>query len=171
MPTLRSQPRDDRAAAGKRREIATVIDGLRSINQMLRHSARAAESELGISGAQLFVLQELSSNPATSINDLAERTFTHHSSVSAVVTRLVKSGLVSKRTSSKDSRRSEIALTTRGRQLLRRAPVAAQAQLTAAVSSLPAEVLAHLSRSVHRLTMSLAMQQEASLQVRPASHR
>jgi tetratricopeptide (TPR) repeat protein len=63
---------------------------LREIVQALRESSRRAEQRLGISGAQLFVLEKLADAPSQSLNDLAARTFTHQSSVSTVVARLVE---------------------------------------------------------------------------------
>jgi DNA-binding MarR family transcriptional regulator len=69
-----------------------VLDSLRRIVQVLRESSRRAERQLGISGAQLFVLEKLAEAPSQSLNELAERTHTHQSSVSTVVARLVKRG-------------------------------------------------------------------------------
>src|SRR5918912_3521326 len=138
------------------REVATVIDALRAINQTLRRSERLAEQRLGISGAQLLVLQELASAPAQSLGELAERTFTHHSSVSVVVSRLVEAGLVVREPSPEDTRRAVIQLTPRGRQVLRHAPVAAQAELILKVSKLPRATLVALAEALELLMTSLA---------------
>ena len=78
--------------------IRIVMDALRRIVRTLRISARAAEARLGISSAQVFVLQQLKKQDASSIDELAERTLTHQSSVSAVVGRLAARGLVTRRT-------------------------------------------------------------------------
>lgn len=69
----------------ERPEIVRVVDALRSIVQSLRISGRLVEQQVGISSAQLYILEELAERPAQSINELAERTFTHQSSVSMVV--------------------------------------------------------------------------------------
>ncbi len=63
-----------------------MLDAIRRIVQALRESSRAAEKRVGLSGAQLFVLQTLGESPGLSLNELAERTRTHQSSVSVVVT-------------------------------------------------------------------------------------
>jgi hypothetical protein len=70
-----------------------ALDALRRIVQVLRESSRWAERHVGLSGAQLFVLQTLGEAPAASVNDLAGRTHTHQSTVSMVVARLVERGL------------------------------------------------------------------------------
>ena len=55
--------------------------------------------------------------PSQSLNELAERTHTHQSSVSTVVGRLVERGLVVRQRSAGDARRLELALTARGRRM------------------------------------------------------
>src|SRR3954465_9301852 len=86
----------------ERAETALALDEVRRLVQALRQSTVQAERETGLSGAQLFVLQQLAQTPAQSLNDLAERTHTHQSSVSVVVTRLVGRGLVSRQRSPED---------------------------------------------------------------------
>jgi DNA-binding MarR family transcriptional regulator len=98
------------------------MNAVRSIVRALRINTRAVELKMGISLAQLFVLQQLAERPAESLNDLAERTATHLSSVSVVVRRLVERGFVSRTPSAADKRRIEIAMTPSGRALLADAP-------------------------------------------------
>src|SRR6478672_7740671 len=92
---------------------------------------------MGISLAQLFVPQQLADRPADSLNDLADRTATHQSSVSVVVRRLVDRGLVTRRTSTTDKRRVQIAATPEGEKLLVGAPRTIQMRLMNAVGTLP----------------------------------
>jgi MarR family transcriptional regulator, lower aerobic nicotinate degradation pathway regulator len=113
-----------------------VLDSIRRIVRHLRESSRAAEKSLGIGGAQLFVLQVLAREGSLSVNALAERTLTHQSSVSMVVARLVESGLISRARSRSDARRLELALTARGRAVLRRAPLASQQDLIRGIERL-----------------------------------
>lgn len=115
-----------------------VLDSLRRIVRELRQSAVQAERRVGISGAQLFVLQTLAVGPARSLNDLAARTLTHQSSVSVIVRRLTEQGLVRRRTSPVDARRMEIEITAAGRSLLNRAPEPAQQRLFAAIRRMSA---------------------------------
>ena len=78
------------------------LNAVRSIVRALRINTRAIELKMGISLAQLFVLQQLAEKPAESLNELAERTATHQSSVSVVVRRLVERGYVSRTASALD---------------------------------------------------------------------
>ena len=105
------------------------MNAVRSIVRALRLNTRSIEGKLGISLAQLFVLQQLVDKPAESLNELAERTATHQSSVSVVVRRLVDRGFVTRVASTSDRRRVHIALTAAGESLLRGAPPTVQSDL------------------------------------------
>jgi DNA-binding MarR family transcriptional regulator len=121
-------------------DISRSMDAVRAVVRALRINTRAIELEIGISLAQLFVLQQVAQRPATSLNDLAERTATHQSSVSVVVRRLVDRGLVTRRTDTVDKRRVQIELTPDGEKLLVGAPETIQTRLVTALERLaPAE--------------------------------
>src|SRR5690242_7260670 len=85
-------PARGRGAGGQ--DVRSILDSIRRIVRTIRVASRASEKQLGLTGAQLFVLHHLAETPAMSMNDLAERTRTHQSSVSVVVQRLVDRGLV-----------------------------------------------------------------------------
>src|SRR4051794_2583861 len=58
-------------------EVNQILDSIRRVVRVLRVSSRAAEKQVGLSAAQLFVLHTLADRPASSINELAELTRTH----------------------------------------------------------------------------------------------
>jgi MarR family transcriptional regulator, lower aerobic nicotinate degradation pathway regulator len=118
--------------------VRAVLDGVRRIVQNLRESSRWAEKNLGMSGAQLFVLQKLAESPAQSLNALAERTHTHQSSVSTIVARLVEGRYLKRTPSPHDGRTVQLDLTPRGRRIVSRAPDAAQERLIHGIQRLPA---------------------------------
>ncbi|CAN5711531.1 hypothetical protein BH10BDE1_BH10BDE1_03300 [soil metagenome] len=114
-----------------------ILDAIRRILRSVRESSRAAETDLGISGAQLLVLQFLKSGTPLSINELADKTQTHQSSVSSVVTRLADAELVWRKSSAEDGRRVEVGLTPAGGRLLSKIKFQlAQEKLFAAISGL-----------------------------------
>ena len=117
-------------------DVMRSMNAIRAVVRALRINTRAIELEIGISLAQLFVLQQVAQRPATSLNDLAERTATHQSSVSVVVRRLVDRGLVTRQASATDKRRVQIALTPEGEKLLHGAPETIQVRLMAALETL-----------------------------------
>jgi DNA-binding MarR family transcriptional regulator len=115
-------------------DIARSMNAIRSVVRALRLNTRSIEAKLGISLAQLFVLQQLADKPADSLNELAERTATHQSSVSVVVRRLVERGLVTRVAASTDRRRVQITLTPAGEALLQDAPPTVQNDLMRGMS-------------------------------------
>jgi MarR family transcriptional regulator, lower aerobic nicotinate degradation pathway regulator len=119
-------------------DVRVAMDALRRIVRELRLTARAAERAVGLSGAQLFVLERLQETPGMSLRALAARTATDESSVSVVVGRLVARGLVLRRRAADDGRRAELSLSASGRGLLERGPRPAQVRLVAALAALPA---------------------------------
>ena len=112
-------------------DVQAVLDAFRYIVQALRVGSgdgRAAR----ITPAQLFALQQVDTHPDSSINDIAGLTFTHQSSVSVVVQRLVDAGLV-KKAAAGDRRRMRVSVTAKGRRTLARAPRSVQRDLVAAL--------------------------------------
>jgi len=117
-------------------DTARAMDSLRRIVHALRVATRASERAFGLGGAQLFVLRQLSAKSGQSLSDLAARTHTTQSSISEVVTRLVRNGLVSRAPSSIDRRRTVLSLTTEGEALLGNAPETIQERLLRGLESL-----------------------------------
>lgn len=101
-----------------------ILDSIRRLVRLLRLTDRAAQSELGLSGAQLFVLHELQKTPAMSLSELAKKTRTDQSSVSVVVSRLVEGGYVTRERDSRDARRLVLTLTKTGRAVAEKSPPA-----------------------------------------------
>jgi DNA-binding MarR family transcriptional regulator len=119
-------------------ETQSVLDSIRSLFRLLRLSDRAAQTKVGLSAAQLFVLSEVGKTPEISLGEIAERTRTDQSSVSTVVTRLVDGGLITRERAGDDARRLALSLTAAGRAALRKAPPVAQEVLIEIVDRLPA---------------------------------
>ena len=117
-------------------------------------------ARFGIGSAQLFVLQQLASAPAGSINELAERTYTHQSSVSVVVHRLVREGLVERRPAKDDRRRRELRLTRAGQRLVARAPVPPQMRLIDGLRALPVSETRALARLLKRVVQKMGSAEE-----------
>jgi DNA-binding MarR family transcriptional regulator len=144
-----------RDAATTRSDLASALDAMRRIVRVLRRSSARTERELGLGAAQLFVLHQLAEAPAASVNALAERTYTHQSSVSVVVRRLVEQGLVARRPAAGDARRRELSITTAGRRLVERAPMPAQLHLIEGLTRLGSRDLATLARLLERVVQAM----------------
>ena len=117
-------------------ESQRILDSVRRLVRFLRIRDRASQTQVGLSGAQLFVMHELGRTPSLSLSELAQRTLTDQSSVSVVVTRLVDAGFVSRDRDTHDARRLVLNLTKNGRALLQRSPAPPQQKLLEVVDRL-----------------------------------
>jgi DNA-binding MarR family transcriptional regulator len=139
------------------RDIRDVLDSIRRIVSALRVFDREAEAFLGISGAQLFILRQLDGARGISVNELADRTHTHQSSVSVVVDKLVHRGLVNRARSPKDARSVQLSLAAGGKRLLQTAPAAAQERIIAALRKMPAARRRQLARLLGALVATIGL--------------
>ena len=150
--------RNSRSTASN--EVRDVLDSIRRIVRLLRVSSRESEREVGLSSAQLFVIQKLHEADVLSVNELAERTHTHQSSVSVVVQALVDKKLVTRRRAADDARRMDVALTSAARARLKKAPNAAQDRIIEAIENLPGAVRTQLAQSLTRLVQEANLDEE-----------
>lgn len=151
-----------RTGLAKRRRAADdtreVLDSVRRIVRFLRQSAVAGDNPLGVTAAQLFVLETLAAEESLSVNELAERTYTDQSTVSVVAKRLVERGLVARERSAADGRKVDLALTKRGRALIaRETHRAPSAQLVEALSSFDVTTRRDLAKSLSALVRQLGI--------------
>ncbi len=114
-----------------------ILDSIRRLVRLLRLTDRAIQSEVGLSGAQLFVLHELEKSPSLSLSELAERTRTDQSSVSVVISRLVDGGYVTRDRDRRDARRLVLNLTKTGRSVAEKTPPVAQEHIIEVLEQLP----------------------------------
>lgn len=133
-------------------DIRRALDALRRIVQGLRAGAPSQR----LTTAQLFALQQIHEHPLVSINGLAALTYTHQSSVSVVVRRLVERGLVVKVAAAGDRRRQSLTLTARGRRLIERTPPPAQERLIDAIGRLPRTECRQLVRSLEAIAQAVS---------------
>ncbi len=132
-------------------EAKDVLDSIRQIIRSLRVASRAAEKELGLSSAQLLVLQRLARGKPLSLNELAEHTQTHQSSTSVVVSKLVSRGLLVRSRAKGDGRRLELSITRRAKLLVRKTPRASHDRLRVALDTLSKPELKQLSGLLRKI--------------------
>ena len=165
VPTI-SPPRRRRAA-----DPAPVVNGIRRVVQAIRTAAEAADTALGLSGAQHFVMECLAREPGLSLNGLAARTFTHKSSVSVVIARLVQRGFVRRRVSPADARALVLDLTADGRRALGRLPDSPQTRMIAALGRMGARDVRAFGRLFDRFCAELGMEAAPPMLGEPSRRR
>ena len=88
-----------------------VLKKFRLIFGSVRQHFREVEQTCGVSGSQLWILQEVSNTPGIGVSELAGRLSIHQSTCSQLVEKLVGRGLLIKERSVEDQRRVGLLLT------------------------------------------------------------
>jgi DNA-binding MarR family transcriptional regulator len=149
-----------------------ALRALRSFVASLSRSARAIESRTGFTNAQLFLLRQLATTDALSVNELAGRARTNQSTVSIVLGRIERAGLVRRTRAPEDARRARVSLTAKGRRLLRRAPTPPTSALFGALESLSDHEARALATGLSALLAALGLKPEqAPMLFEDAPHR
>jgi len=125
-----------------------VLKKFRLIYGAVRQHFREVEQTCGFSGAQLWVLQEVSRKSGMGVSELAERLSIHQSTCSLLVERLVARGFIIKERCSDDQRRVGLRLSGAAPRLLARVPGPAVGVLPEALMSLPEDALLALDDSL-----------------------
>ncbi len=140
-----------------------ALTTLRAVIASLSSSARAIESRTGLTHAQLFLLRQISRHDDASINELAVLARTRQNTVSAVVGRLVRHGMIRNNRSATDGRRASISLTPKGERLLAKAPESPTEVLIAGVDAIGDGDARSLATGLKALAAVIL----ASMRVRP----
>ncbi len=133
------------------RSLTEILDAFRTLVHALQVGSRSSEERVGLTGAQLFVLEKLRNAHGMTVNELATATHTHQSTVSVVVSRLVEKELVSRVRSPKDARVQQLSITKKGALKLERAPTTVQEQLVSALKKLSASERTQLATVLKRV--------------------
>ncbi len=124
-------------------DTAEIMQGLRRIFRAIHEYSRDVQASFGITGPQLWALRILEAGPPMSLGELSARMCLHPGTVSSVVDRLERKGLVRRERSQVDRRLLRLRITPEGETLLARAPEAAQGKLLHGLSRMaPSEVQA-----------------------------
>ncbi|MCB1888631.1 MAG: winged helix-turn-helix transcriptional regulator [Rhodocyclaceae bacterium] len=115
-----------------------------------RHS-QWIERQSGVTGAQLWALQELADDPGLRVGELAKRMALHQSTASNMVDKLDTMGLLRRERGSADQRVVRLYLTPEGLALLARAPSPARGVLLEALRAMDGDALKELQGGLDAL--------------------
>lgn len=125
-----------------------VLKKFRIIYGSVRQQFREIEQTCGVTGSQLWVLQEVAKAPGIGVSELADHLSIHQSTASQLVEKLVARNLISKERSKEDQRRVGLCLTKEASKLLKHAPGPAEGILPEALQALPESALLALDKSL-----------------------
>ena len=125
-----------------------VLKKFRIIYGSVRQHFREVEQACGVTGSQLWILQEVANTPGIGVSELADRLSIHQSTGSQLVEKLAARGLITKERSKEDQRRVGLQVTEEASRLLENAPGPAEGVLPEALQALPESALLALDNSL-----------------------
>lgn len=138
-------------ADSRQSDLAEIMQGLRRIFRAIHEYSHDVQASFGITGPQLWALRTMRDHAPISLGELAARMCLHPSTVSGVVDRLERKGLVSRTRSGIDRRVVELRPTADGEALLARAPDPAQGRLLHGLTRMTAEEVHVIRESIDHL--------------------
>lgn len=133
---------------------ATPLSVLQRFRVLIRSAQRHShwiEKHSGVTGAQLWAMQELSESPGLRVGDLAKRMALHQSTASNLIDKLEVGGLLYKERQAADHRVVKLHLTESGAALLAAAPSPARGILPEALKLMDEAALTRLQGDLDAL--------------------
>jgi len=99
-----------------------VMIALRKIIQALDLNSKQLVKRVGLTGPQLVILQEIAHLGEVSIGEIAQAVSLRQATVTGILERMEKRGLIMRRRSEHDKRRVMVSITDDGKGVLKKAP-------------------------------------------------
>lgn len=138
-----------------------VLQQFRVIYGTMRQYFREVEDRCGLSGSQMWILQEVQHSPELGVTELAGRMGIHQSTCSQLVDKLVIRGCLIKTRPHEDQRRIGLCLTATGLDAIMSLPGPAEGVLPEALSAIPDVALKTLSVNLSELIRHLPGKDDA----------
>lgn len=122
----------------------SVLQRFRVLIRTAQRHSQWIERQSGVTGAQLWAMQELREAPGLRVGELAARMALHQSTASNMIDKLESGGFVTKERTNADQRVVRLSLTASGLDLLARAPSPARGVLPEALRMLDPAALERL---------------------------
>jgi DNA-binding MarR family transcriptional regulator len=122
-----------------------VLKHFREIYIQAKSELKDNVKKTGLSGSQLWIMQQIYNFNGISNSELAKNLTLHVSTCSILVNKLIKKGLVEKTRSPTDERRIVLTITSKGKQLMAKAPKSPEGAIPSTLKKLNIEELEELN--------------------------
>ncbi|TWI73191.1 transcriptional regulator, MarR family [Desulfobotulus alkaliphilus] len=140
-----------------------VLVALRRITQAIELHSRQLVRSHGLTGPQLIILEEIARNGEMAVTELARAISLSQATVTGILLRLERQGLISRLRGIRDKRNTLVSVTEKGKAILDEAPPLLQETFVRRFADLPQwEQLMILSSLHHIVHMMQARSIDAS---------
>ena len=122
-----------------------VLKHFREIFIQAKSELKDNVKKTGLTGSQLWIMQQIYNFNGISNSELAKNLTLHVSTCSILVNKLIKKGLVEKTRSSTDERKIVLTITSKGKQLMAKAPKSPEGAIPSTLKKLNIEELEELN--------------------------
>ena len=133
----------------------SVLQRFRVVIRTAQRHSQWIERQSGVTGAQLWAMQELAEKPGLRVGELAKMMALHQSTASNMIDKLETSGLIRKERTAADQRVVRLYLTDTGMELLERSPSPARGVLPEALRLMSGEELGSLQSALDHLLLQI----------------
>lgn len=151
MPRSSAPRKTANDAVGTEVSPLSVLQRFRVLIRTAQRHSQWIERQSGVTGAQLWALQELQEQPGLRVGELAKLMALHQSTASNLIDKLESNGLVRKERTAADQRVVRLYLTPAGTELHAHAPSPARGILPEALRLLSPDELSLLQNDLDAL--------------------
>ena len=160
MKQTNSGIQDENYVNHRASQIREILKCFRTVVKSVKRHSEKIKEKCGVSGAELWVLGELSNRPGMRSSDLAKVLSIHQSTLSNLLDKLDRKNFIWRERSKDDQRVVRLYLTEAGEEVIKHAPGPAQGVLVDALRNLSDETLFKLEESLGTLVHSMKMKDE-----------
>jgi MarR family transcriptional regulator, organic hydroperoxide resistance regulator len=131
--------------------ISEIMQSLRRIFKAIQDYSYAVSNKFGITGPQLWVLKTISQNESLHLGELGKRMYLHPSTITGLIDRLEKKGYVERDRGREDRRVVKLHLTSKGKDLVKRAPNPIQGKMIYGLRKLKKGELTSIDDAIQKL--------------------
>ena len=137
-----------------------ILQKFRIIVSAAQKYSQRVEKQLGVTGAQLWIMKEIDVAPGLRVGEVAKKLAIHQTTASNLLDALEKKEMICKTRQATDQRIVNLSLTAKGRSLMQKAPEPVRGLLPEALSQMKSDDLTRLGESMDILLHSIQLVDE-----------
>jgi MarR family transcriptional regulator, organic hydroperoxide resistance regulator len=152
----RSAMKDENGQADQLGDVLSFMRALWAVDHSLRSASKKMKSRVGLTGPQRLAVRIVGRFPDATAGEIAKVLHVHPSTLTGVLDRLTRSGLVRRKADPADGRCSRFELTDKGKLADRARAGTVEDRVRAVLARLPETEIAVTRRVLERLAGELA---------------